>query len=307
ENSCFCDRKREKVFAFISKRTYSSKSVEVDGPSYVVYDVFDVKKRQWQGEKEINIELPGQLFISFCFPLQIDNDTVLIPAITRMVDQYGAIAHYKGCWAPANMSLIIKMRINVDDSVVFTAGNPAAIDLEKSSRGIGENTIAKLKNGRLVMVCRGDNSMFLEKPGYKWVCFSENDGIDWFAPEPLVCDDKTVFESGSNGSALFRSEKNGKLYWMGNLCISGQRAKGNWPRYPLVIAEMREEPFSIIKEGIFIIDTRLPGESETVQLSNFRFYQDRENGDIVVFLTRFGERNAKDWKNAGYYRYRITL
>ncbi|MCM8824997.1 MAG: hypothetical protein NC937_02425 [Candidatus Omnitrophica bacterium] len=94
---------------------------------------------------------------------------------------------------------------------------------------------------------------------------------------------------------------------MGNLCILGQRAKGNWPRYPLVIAEMREEPFSIIKESIFIIDTRLPEEPETVQLSNFRFYQDRENGDVVVFLTRFGERNAKNWKNAGYYRYRITL
>ncbi|MCM8789086.1 MAG: hypothetical protein NC907_04785, partial [Candidatus Omnitrophica bacterium] len=160
---------------------------------------------------------------------------------------------------------------------------------------------------RIVMVCRGDNSMFPEKPGYKWVCFSDNEGMDWSAPEPLVCDDKTTFESGSNGSALFRSEKNGKLYWMGNLCISGERAKGNWPRYPLVIAEMQEEPFSIRKDSIFVIDTRLSGEPETVQLSNFRFYQDRNNGDVVVFLTRFGERNANDWKNAGYYRYRITL
>ncbi|MCM8764674.1 MAG: hypothetical protein NC830_04885, partial [Candidatus Omnitrophica bacterium] len=156
ENACFFDKDRKKLFTFMSKRTYINNRIEVDGPSCVVYDVFDFEKRQWQGEKEINIKLPGQLLISFCFPLQIDDDTVLIPAITHMVDQYGASVHDKGWWASANMSLVIKMRINVDDSVVFTAGNPVGIDLEKSSRGIGENTIAKLENGRIVMVCRGD-------------------------------------------------------------------------------------------------------------------------------------------------------
>lgn len=307
ENTCFFHKETGLLYTFASKRTYQENRILVDGPSSVVYDIFDVKKGRWSGEKEMKIDLPGNLFISFCFPLQIDKSTVLIPAITRVVDEKGRIVHYKDCWAPANMALIIKMKIKDEGSLEFSAGNCVYIDLNKSSRGLGENTIVKLRNGKIAMICRGDNSMFQEKPGYKWVCFSSDDGTNWSEPEPFSCDDGTRFESGSNGSAIFRSEKNGKIYWIGNLCIDGGRAKGNWPRHPLVIAEVNEGPFAIKKSSIAIIDTKSSDEPEKLQLSNFRFYQDRENGDIVIFLTRFGERNMKNWKNAAYYRYRVTL
>lgn len=307
ENVCFFDRKRKRLFTFASKRTYTENHIDVDGPGYVVYDVLDIEKKHWHGEDEIQSQLPGGLFISFCFPLQLDEDRVLIPAITRVTDKNGSTVHFRGCWAPANMALAIIMEIKKDGSPDFIFGNPASIDLEKSSRGLGENTIVKLKNGKLAMVCRGDNSMFPEKPGYKWVCFSDDEGMNWSEPQPLACDDGTKFESGSNGSLLFRSEKNGNIYWVGNLCIDGQRANGNWPRYPLVIAEINEESFTIKKSSITIIDTKAPEEPERVQLSNFRFYQDMENKDIVIFLTRFGERDFKNWKNAGYYRYRVKM
>lgn len=309
ENACFFEGKRKKLFTFASKRTYLlGNQIEVDGPSFVVCNVLDVERNKWCGEKKIENELPGHLFISFCFPIQIDDNTVLIPAITRMVDRNGKIVHYKDCWAPANMALTIIMKITEDGLPDFIIGNPVGICLEKSSRGIGENTIVRLDSGKLAMVCRGDNSMFPEKLGYKWVCFSYDNGMNWSEPEPLICDDGTVFESGSNGSALLRSKKNGRIYWIGNLCIEKtHRANGNWPRYPLVIAEIIEEPFTIKRSSISIIDTRLPGEPETLQLSNFRVYQDRENCDIIVLLTRFGERDMNNWKNAGYYKYRIKL
>ena len=307
ENTCLFDRERKRLLTFMSKRTYTGNRIEVDGSSCVVYDILDIESGRWQGEKEIGSDLPGGLFISFCFPFKLDSDTIIIPAITRVVDETGKIVHYNDCWAPANMSLTVKMQISRDGSVNFYAGKPVCVSLEKSSRGLGENTIVKLKGGKLAMICRGDNSMFLEKPGYKWVCFSDNQGVSWSEPEPFICDDGTIFESGSNGSAILRSEKNGNIYWIGNLCIDGSRAKGNWPRYPLVIAEINEDPFSIRKSGISVIDTRSDNEPETVQLSNFRFYQDRENGDIILFLTRFGERDMKNWKDAGYYRYRITI
>jgi hypothetical protein len=44
-----------------------------------------------------------------------------------------------------------------------------------------------------------------------------------------------------------------------------------------------------------------------VQMSNFRFYQDRETGDLVIFLTRYGEQSKKEWMLADYYRYRMEL
>ena len=42
-------------------------------------------------------------------------------------------------------------------------------------------------------------------------------------------------------------------------------------------------------------------------MSNFRFYVDRQTGDLVVFVTRYAERSAKDWMIADYYRYRVEL
>ena len=37
-------------------------------------------------------------------------------------------------------------------------------------------------------------------------------------------------------------------------------------------------------------------------MSNFRFYQDRETGDVVIVLTRYGEEQSeKDWMVANYF------
>jgi len=124
---------------------------------------------------------------------------------------------------------------------------------------------------------------------------------------PLSCDNGEIIESSSTGSGIFRSIKDDKIYWIGNLCIEEVRPNGNWPRTPLVIAEINEEPFSIKRDTIRIIDRQQEGEPPQLQLSNFRFYQDRENGDIVLFLSRYAENGYENWMKANYYRYRIKI
>src|SRR5207249_4490764 len=42
-------------------------------------------------------------------------------------------------------------------------------------------------------------------------------------------------------------------------------------------------------------------------VANFRFYQDRATGDLVLFLTRYGEQSEKEWMLADYYRYRVQM
>ena len=84
---------------------------------------------------------------------------------------------------------------------------------------------------------------------------------------------------------------------MGNLALPSGRAKGNWPRSPLFIAEVQEEPFALKRETIFAVDERGYNDGPTVQMSNFDFYQDRETGDVVIFLTRYGEKNEREWKS----------
>ena len=125
--------------------------------------------------------------------------------------------------------------------------------------------------------------------------------------DELPADQGDPLESGANGSALFRSTRNGRLYWLGNLALRGERANGNWPRSPLCLVEVQEKPFALKRDSIFAVDERGFNDSARVQMSNFRFYQDRETGDLVIFLTRYGEVSEKEWMLAHYYRYRVAL
>jgi hypothetical protein len=172
---------------------------------------------------------------------------------------------------------------------------------------VDENALFELSDGRIVAICRGDNTMFPETPGRKWLSFSDNDGESWLPPVPLPADDGSVPESGSNGSALFRSIKTGKLYWIGNLCLAGQRARGNLPRTSLALIEVQEAPFALRLATMFLIDEKGYNDSPDLELSNFRFYQDRLTGDLVLLMNRYEQHGHDQWWNSDYYRYRIEI
>jgi hypothetical protein len=74
---------------------------------------------------------------------------------------------------------------NEQDGLSWRLGTPRQIAPEQSSRGLSENTFIELAGGRIAAVCRGDNGMFLKRPGYKWPCFSGDDGLSWSKPVPL--------------------------------------------------------------------------------------------------------------------------
>lgn len=312
ENACFFDEDSGKVLTFCSRGLYPKDSIDVDEKFELTGDVYDPATGSWRGEEVIDLGLPGGLQISFCFPIKTKSGKLLVPAMTHLMGEDGKPVHYPGCWAPADASFTL---IGEYDSrgqgtaptIRWTAGEPVHVDIEKSARGHCENTLAELGDGRLVMVMRGDNSMFPERTGYKWHCFSEDEGLTWSEPQPLGCSDGGSIESGSNGSALFRSITDGKLYWIGNLAMDGERAQANWPRSPLVIAQVQENPFALKRETITVIDRRQPGEPALTQMSNFRHYQDRQTGEVVVFLSRYGEKDEENWKLADYYRYRVGM
>lgn len=179
----------------------------------------------------------------------------------------------------------------------------------KSSRGMNEGTIAELPDSRLCMILRGSNAGWPENPNYKWLTFSEDRGETWAEPVPLACDDGTLIESSSTGSALIRSEVNDKLYWLGNLCMDGKRPYGNMPRSPLFICEIQEDPVAIKRKTITMVDGAQPGEDPDTQHSNFKCYQDRLTGELVVHLTRYGQHGYADnaWIRVDLYQYRIAL
>ena len=307
ENAAFFDADTGKLLTFCSRGLYPGDHIDVDRRFEVVWDVCDPATDQWRGEEVLPFDLPGGLAISFCFPIKIKSGKLLVPAMTTPLDEAGKPIHYKGCWAPLHAPLTLIGQYQADGELSWEMGEAVHTDPEKSSRGFSENTLAELADGRLVMVMRGDNSAYPERPGYKWHSFSADEGRTWSDPEPLPFTGGEPIESGSNGSALLRSIRTGKLYWIGNLALDGDRADGNWPRSPIVIAEVQEEPFAVRRETITAIDRRAAEEPEQTQMSNFRFYQDRETGDVVVFLSRYGEKDRENWRLADYYRYRVGV
>jgi len=257
------------------------------------------------------------LYVSFCTPILDSRDRVLVPVQWQRRDSSGAIQR-QGFAARKDMADMLadvwEVGLLIGEFAAkgrlrWTLGRPVPYPFEVSSRGMCEGAVAELPDRRLCMVLRGSNAAWPDKPGYKWLSLSNDGGQTWSEVAPLRCDDRTLIESSATGSALFRSLANGRLYWIGNLCIEGRRPDGNMPRSPIVIAEMLEDPVAIKRNSINIIDRAQPGEHPDTQHSNFKFYQDRVSGDLVLYLTRYGERGYENtaWIRADHYEYRVNL
>ena len=181
------------------------------------------------------------------------------------------------------------------------------IDPALSSRGLCEPAIAELSDGSLLMVCRGSNTTITRQPGYKWRAVSRDGGRTWSAPAPFTYESGEHFFSPATGSRLIRSSRTGRLYWIGN--ITPANPDGNRPRYPLQIAEVDEAEKCLRKQTVHVIEDRQPADPLLVQFSNFRVYEDRESGELVLIMARIQERQRDDAKTdltSPAYEYRIV-
>jgi hypothetical protein len=307
EPAAYFDSDRKKLIVLIDHTLHPNDKLNVDTDYGLELNIYDPAKNNWTERR--TLEFPGERTpaMSFSFPIKTGRGQILFPGMRKCIDSQGKAIHYKNTWAPVDEMVTVIAEWETEDSPRFRLGRALQIEPERSSRGLDENALVALSDGRIAAVCRGDNSAFPERPGYKWLTFSSNDGESWSAPMPLPATEGDPIESGANGSALFRSIKNGKLYWMGNLALRGERAKGNWPRSPLCLVEVQESPLALKRDSIFAVDERSFNDSPRVQMSNFRFYQDRVTGDVVIFLSRYGEQSEKEWMLADYYRYRVEL
>jgi len=261
--------------------------------------------------------LPQGVYVSFCHPLHDSRGRVLVPVQWQRVDTDGTMQAAGYAARPDLPDVMMDVwdvgiligEFDADGKLSWRLGSPVPCAFEKSSRGMCEGTVAELPSGRLAMVLRGSNAGRPDQPGYKWLSFSEDGGENWSEAEPLPCDDGSLIQSSATGSLLLRSTRSVKLYWIGNLCLKGERVDNNWPRTTLVIAEVQEEPFALKRSTITVIGEQAPHEDEFVQMSNFKAYQDRESGNVMIYLTRYGERGSENlkWMEADHYEYRVEI
>lgn len=152
------------------------------------------------------------------------------------------------------------------------------------SRELMEPESAILRDGRILTVCRGCETE--TTPGRKWRILSDDGGKTLGPVEEFRYDDGSSFYSPSSIHRFLRSSRNGKLYWFAN--IVPDPPSGNYPRYPLYIAEIDEELAAVKKDSLILLDNRQPGEPAAMHLSNFNVLENRETGNIELYMTLLG-------------------
>jgi len=230
-----------------------------------------------------------------------NNGEVLYPAMVTPLGPDGEICNPGGGYTYTDVVVLIgrwkggRLAWQISERIV---GDPA-----RSTRGMLEPTIAEFPGGRLLMVMRGSNDVKPDLPGYKWYSVSTDGGRWWTRPAPWTYVGGENFYSTSSISS-FLVHSSGKIFWLGN--ITPENPKGGSPRYPLVIGEVDSESLMLKKETVTVIDTRRKGQSEHLQLSNFHAVEDRESGEIRVFVAPLFAVKQGDWTTDAW-RYRLTL
>jgi hypothetical protein len=307
ENAAYFDQDRGELITFVSKFFYPDGKFDSNQPRKVMITRRNPKSGKIIHESEHDFGQRGGMGCSFCFPIKTKSGRLVVPGFSARVNEQNEFVNHPVSGINNYDTFMMLGEYTQSGDINWTLSEAIQADDDQSTRGLSESALVQLNDGRLAILCRGSNYKRPESPGHKWLCYSEDEGMTWSKATPMTCADGSEIQSAATGSALFRSIKNDKLYFIGNLCADGKPANGNWPRSPLHIAEVDETTVSIKRETITVIDERGADDGAQTQISNFRYYQDRKNGDIVLYATRFGENKDKVWKEADYYQYRISI
>ena len=190
------------------------------------------------------------------------------------------------------------------------------IPLTKSSQGLCEADMIELADGRILVTMRGCGDR--EKrtfPSLKFYSISSDGGWTFSEPRPIAYEDGSMVWTPSSYHSLFRSSKNGRLYFLAN--ILDEPTYDSEPRWPLCIAEVDEERICIIKETVGLVqglpddlspELREAADKRTkgVRYSNYTQYEDRDTQELVLLMATQPNISWEDW-TADNYEYRITI
>ncbi len=196
----------------------------------------------------------------------------------------------------------------------FSFSEPLILDDRQSSRGISEPIIAELPNGKILTVVRASNVIYENwkcrispyAPCYKFYAISTDGGKSFSPLMPWHFDSREPIHSPATYSEFIKSSKTGKLYWIGNITEPSETF-GNFPRFPLHIAEVDEEWGVLKKDTLTVIDTRREGESKMMQLSNFTLFENRETGNYELYLAKLGQYDSRSVYDCESCKYEIIF
>jgi hypothetical protein len=194
--------------------------------------------------------------------------------------------------------IILKGKWNSQNSISWTMAARIKGDSTRSTRGLIEPTMVQLKNKKFLVIMRGSNGGSKDPihklESFKWFSVSKN-GKSWTNPCPLVFDDNSKMYSPSSMSNLFM-HSNGKCYLIGN--VSKENAKGNSPRFPLVICEVNQKTYKIVRSSLTILDDFKSEDKDKgeLDLGHASVFEDRVTKELVIVYPRiYGVESERDW------------
>ncbi len=171
-----------------------------------------------------------------------------------------------------------------------------------------EPSIARLQDGRIMMTHRVRFKDDAECLAGKYFSLSDDQGKNWSRPEPMQWDDGTLVYGPACLTNIFRARKTGKLYIISNFT---EHPTGTCdPRHVLQIGVINEDTLKIERESLTTIEERKPEQPENIRFSNFRWYESRSTGNIILYMTAC-PGDVGRYEDCGVpphsYRYEITL
>jgi hypothetical protein len=237
-----------------------------------------------------------------CRPIRTRQSHIIVPTQMTILNDAGELETFGSGWDYYHCLMLIGSWRD-GGRIEWQVSEQIEADPDRTVRGLYEPTLAEMPDGRILCVMRGSNGLKKDPeyrlPSHKWYSVSEDGGFTWSKPEPWHYSNGDSFYSPSSMSQLI-PHSNGRYYWIGN--ISPENARGNAPRWPLVIGEVDAETMMLIQSSVITMDTRGPDDPEGLQLSNFYAFEDRETGDIVLPMQRWTPPDAYQ-----YVQYRVAI
>ncbi len=219
---------------------------------------------------------------------------ILLPFQIQQVDETGKL--FMPVWGGymASGCLIGTWNDDLSD-LTWECSNQVIVPHTLSSRGVFEPTVAELPDGRIIMVMRGSNAGLKGAKGVKFVSVSEDQGKTFSEPVPLTFDDGSPMLSSSSLS-LVLAASNQKVYYCG--VITEQQPNGNWPRYPVCLAEIDPETVTVKKDSVIVVADKHGDDTDKAQYVNHWIYEDPHRNGFVVLTPHFKTtvaETAVDW------------
>lgn len=292
-----------------AKSYYLRYSVSLDGGRTNVVDD-EVIMRGYTHERPMpGIWIGRNAFTNAAFPsiLRLPDGKLLAVICKTVHGPDGELYNAGGGWLWTEIQVLHGFWRD-DCRIEWHAGPIIALPPELATRGICEPALAMLPDGTVFTSMRACNGGKRDTQSriqcHKWLSLTHDGGATWSFPKPWRYDDGdpgTAFYSPDSISHFLRLSS-GRLLWIGNIMETNPIHGG--PREKLYIGEINEKTIRLIKESLFLVAQRMPGDPPT-GLSNFSAHEDRETGEILLYLPWFVEQEKDKW-GADTWLYRIA-